>query len=215
MPSSASRATRPRPTSRKPIAAWRRNIHPDLNPGRRANDQQFREITAAYDLLVGSGEAGALRPRRDRRQRRRALCRFRRRLRWRGRAPAAEPRLSPRDRAELLLRRDHRRTLGRGGERGAGAEPPATGPIPANGPPRLRRGGARRQAARRSSPMARCRDHRPRRHRYRTDASPQALRAAGGGAASSGGDACSRSSSSHILISGARATIYISNFRSR
>jgi DnaJ-class molecular chaperone len=25
--------------------------HPDLNPGRRANDQQFREITAAYDLL--------------------------------------------------------------------------------------------------------------------------------------------------------------------
>jgi len=25
--------------------------HPDLNPGRRANDQQFKEITAAYDLL--------------------------------------------------------------------------------------------------------------------------------------------------------------------
>src|ERR1700747_2072365 len=34
--------------------AYRRlakKLHPDVNPGNRSNDQQFRDITAAYELL--------------------------------------------------------------------------------------------------------------------------------------------------------------------
>lgn len=51
-----------------------KKLHPDLNPGNRANEQQFKEVTAAYDLLsdpekrarfdrgeidAGGGERGA------------------------------------------------------------------------------------------------------------------------------------------------------------
>jgi len=39
--------------------AYRRlakKLHPDLSPGNRANEQQFKEVTAAYDLLSDAGK---------------------------------------------------------------------------------------------------------------------------------------------------------------
>src|SRR5262249_13659468 len=41
--------------------AYRRlakKLHPDLSPGNRANEQQFKEITAAYDLLSDPAKRG-------------------------------------------------------------------------------------------------------------------------------------------------------------
>src|SRR5690349_1774095 len=41
--------------------AYRRlakKLHPDLSPGNRTNEQQFKEVTAAYDLLSDPQKRG-------------------------------------------------------------------------------------------------------------------------------------------------------------
>ena len=39
-----------------------RKYHPDVNPGDKSAEGRFKEVQSAYDMLVGPGETGALRP---------------------------------------------------------------------------------------------------------------------------------------------------------
>ena len=46
-----------------------KKLHPDLNPGDKAAEEKFKQISHAYSDLERRGEAREIRPRRDRRER--------------------------------------------------------------------------------------------------------------------------------------------------
>jgi len=46
-----SRETPPKTTSRKAYRRLAKKLHPDLNPGNKQAEDQFKEVSAAYDLL--------------------------------------------------------------------------------------------------------------------------------------------------------------------